>query len=134
MHRFVALLPLPALAVALAACPRAVAPPPPSSPPAFSALHTVPGVPVVIAARAARALQVSGFATRRFGSDSSWAVRSSERAAARLRFVRPSNDSTRVLFEIWLPCVGQARCGEAEAVTFFQRLREEEGLPDVAPE
>ena len=122
------------LAVVLAGCARAAAPAPPSGAPAFSAVQTVSGVPVVIAARATRALQVAGFATRRFSADSTWAVRSSEDAAARLRFVRPANDSTRVLFEIWLPCAGQARCGHAEAKTFFLRIGEEEGLPDVAPE
>jgi hypothetical protein len=96
-------------------------------------VRTVPGVPVVVAARGARALQESGFATRRFGSDSAWAAKSSESAAARLRYVKPSNDSTRVLLELWLPCAGQRGCGLPEAATLFARLTAEEETPELAP-
>lgn len=117
-----------------AACGRVVAPAPPSGAPAFSDVRTVAGVPVVVAARAARALQLSGFSTRRFGSDSAWAAKSSESAAARIRYVRPSNDSTRVLLELWLPCGGTRGCGRAEAATFFARVQEEEGVPELAPQ
>jgi hypothetical protein len=122
-----------AVPLLVTACGHVVATAPPASVPTFSAVHTVPGVPVVVAARAVRALQVSGFTTRRFGSDSAWAAKTSEKAAARVRYVRPSNDSTRVLLELWLPCAGERTCGRAEAVTFFGSLREEEGTPDIAP-
>jgi hypothetical protein len=121
------------LTLALAACGHVVATAPPSGAPALSVVRTVPGVPMVVAARSARSLQESGFATRRFGSDSAWATKSSESAAARLRYVKPSNDSTRVLLELWLPCAGQRGCGQPEAATFFARLTEEEGTPELAP-
>ena len=122
-----------AAALLLAGCARVIATPPPPASPAFSEVQPVAGVPVVLAARAARALQESGFATRRFGSDSIWASRSAESAAVRLRYSRASDDSTRVLFEIWLPCAGTPRCGRAESALFFARLRQEEGMADVAP-
>ena len=117
----------------LTACGHVVATAPPASTPVFSVVHTVPGVPVVVAARASRALQDGGFATRRFGSDSAWAMKSSEKAAARLRYVQPSSDSTKVLLELWLPCAGERTCGRAEAATLIGRLREEDAMPDVAP-
>lgn len=117
----------------LAGCARVIATPPPSDTPAFSEVRVVAGVPVVLAARAARALQESGFATRRFGSDSIWGSRSAESAAVRLRYSRASDDSTRVLFEIWIPCGATTRCGRAESALFFARLRQEEGMADVAP-
>ena len=121
-------------ALLLVACGHVVATAPPSGAPTFSDVRTVAGVPVVVAARAARALQVSGFATRRFGSDSAWAAKSSESAAARIRYVRPSSDSTRVLLELWLPCAGSRGCGRAEAATFFGRIQAEEGVPEIAPQ
>jgi hypothetical protein len=120
--------------LAFLACGHVVATAPPAGTPVFSVVHTVPGVPVVVAARAARALQDGGFATRRFGSDSAWATKSSEKAAARLRYVKPSSDSTKVLLELWLPCAaGDRACGRAEAATLFGRLHEEEGTPEIAP-
>jgi hypothetical protein len=125
--------PIATIAFLSLACGHVVATAPPAAAPAFSVVHTVPGVPVVVAARAVRALQESGFTTRRFGSDSAWAAKPSEKAAARLRYVRPSNDSTRVLLELWLPCAGDRTCGRAEAATLLGRLREEEGAPDIAP-
>jgi hypothetical protein len=124
---------LACIALLSLACGHVVATAPPSSAPTFSAVHVVPGVPVVVAARAVRALQDGGFTTHRFGSDSTWATKSSEKAAARLRYVHPSSDSTRVLLELWLPCAGERTCGHAEAATLFSRLREEEGTPEIAP-
>ena len=93
-----------ALAAAVAACGRIIAPPPPTSPPALSETFMVAGHPATVAARAARTMQEYNYATRRFGSDSTWGWRAADSIAARLRYVRPSSDSTRVLVELWGHC------------------------------
>lgn len=123
------LVPAVVLAAAVgAACGRVVAPPPPSSQPVLVEQRIVPGVPVAVAARAARVFRDAGFITRRFGSDSTWAYRSDGPSAARLRYSRPADDSTRVQVELWLTCVAaDRRCGRAELATLVRRLNEVEG-------
>jgi hypothetical protein len=82
----------------------------------------------VIAARAARALYDISFVTKRFSSDSTWGWQPTDRIAARLRYTRPSRDSTRVLIELWGPCAGPG-CLEPYFVALIGRIQAEEGPP-----
>lgn len=113
-----------------AACGRVVAPPPPTGQPSASEVGMAGGPPVVVAARAARQLQDMGFTTRRFGSDSLWGRRAIEDMNARLRYVSPYRDSTRVLVELWGPCPANQRdCLRREARMILAALNTEEAPP-----
>ena len=85
------------------------------------------GQPTVIAAKAARALYDISFSTKRFSSDSTWGWQASDHIAARLRYTRPSRDSTRVLVELW------GNCGRGCLDQFFGaiigRIQAEEAPP-----
>ena len=106
-----ALVPLAALAAAVtAACGHVIAPPPPATPPQVSEVATLQGHPAVVAAKAARTLQARGWTTKRFGSDSTWGWLKADSAAARIRYTHPSEDSTRILVELWGRCPPNARC------------------------
>ena len=112
------------------ACAGAIAPAPPAGQPSAAEVGMTGGPPVVVAARAARRLQDMGFTTRRFGSDSMWGRRAPEDISARLRFVSPYRDSTRVLVELWGPCPPRQRdCLRAEARLVLQQLNIEDGPP-----
>jgi len=89
----------------------------------------VPGVPITIASRAARALQDYGFVTKRFSSDSTWGWRGNDQIAARLRYTMPSRDSTRVLFELWGPCPDPRTCMRGDMAVIFAHLTAEEAPP-----
>jgi len=123
---------LPTVLLALTgagACGGVIAPPPPSSPPATAQEVVVPGVPITIAARAARALQDYGFVTKRFSGDSTWAWRRTDQIAARFRYTMPSRDSTRVLLELWGECPDSRTCMRGDIAVLFSRLTAEEGPP-----
>ena len=124
--------PLAALAAVavLAACARAVAPAPPSGAPSVNHEAMIEGKRVSVAARGARALQEFGFTTRRFGSDSTWGYRAQSTTAARLRYAQWSDDSTRVLIELWLPCGTGAGCGRGDAARLVNRLQQGEESPE----
>ena len=127
--RRVAIFAAATLAVA-AACAGAIAPAPPAGQPSTAEVGMTGGPPVVVAARAARRLQDMAFTTRRFGSDSRWGRRAPEDISARLRFVSPYRDSTRVLVELWGPCPPRQRdCLRAEARLILQQLNVEDGPP-----
>ena len=98
------------LAPLAAACGHIIAPPPPATPPQISEVATIPGHPAVVAARAARTLADRGWTTKRFGSDSTWGWLKADSAAMRLRYTHPSEDSTRILVELWGRCPADARC------------------------
>jgi len=127
MHR--ALLAL-GVAAALAACAGTVAPAPPSAAPSINVETMIEGKRVSVGARGARALQEFGFATRRFGSDSTWAYRGQSRTSARLRYAQSSSDSTRVLIELWLPCGAGYGCGRRDAMRLIARLQQPEASPE----
>jgi hypothetical protein len=106
-----AALALVAAGLAVLACAGRIAPQPPLSPPAWSAVSTVSGTPIVVAARGARTLQRLSFSTRRFSSDSAWAYRGGDSIHVRLRYAQPTSDSTRALIELWGRCTnGSTRC------------------------
>ena len=114
--------------VAVAACGRVIAPPPPSGAPGLSQEAVVAGQPTVIAAKAARALYDISFTTKRFSSDSTWGWQPTDQIAARLRYARPSRDSTRVLVELWGPC-NEPRCLQHFFQALVARLEAEEAPP-----
>ena len=121
---------LPIILLALAAaCGRVIAPPPPSSPPVAAEETVVPGVPITIAVRAARALQDYGFVTKRFSSDSTWGWRRTDQIAARFRYTTSSGDSTRVFLELWGPCSDAHTCMRGDIHALFARLTLEEAPP-----
>jgi hypothetical protein len=122
---------LSAFALALtAACASAIGKAPPSEEPAFTRIVVVPGAPIVTAAKAARALQDNGYATRRFRSDSTWGSRASDNMNARLRYTSPSSDSTRILVELWGKCErGGRNCFVGELVRLVGALTTEEAPP-----
>ena len=125
-HLLLASIPF-AAALLTFACGRVVAPPPPSGAPGLSQDVVVAGNPTVVAARGARALYDISFVTKRFSSDSTWGWQPSDRIAARLRYTRPTRDSTRVLVELW------GACGERCLAPFFGaiigRIQAEEAPP-----
>ena len=118
------------LAAAAVACARAVASPPPTGAPSANQEVMVGGKRVSVAARGARALQEFGFSTRRFGSDSTWGYRAASTTSARLRYAQWSDDSTRVLIELWLPCGTRTGCGRGDVARLVSRLREGEESPE----
>jgi len=93
-----------------AGCTRVIAPPPPTGAPEATESAMVAGPPISVAARAARVLADFTFTTRRFGSDSTWGYQASDKIHARLRYVRPMQDSTRVILELWGHCGQAPRC------------------------
>ncbi len=119
-----------ATALATACASRVQAPPPPASAPGFSEELVVAGPPVTVAAKAARTLGMFSYNTRRFGADSTWGYRATDRVNIRLRYVRPSRDSTRILAELWGTCErgGQA-CLRGEFAALAAGIRAEEGPP-----
>jgi hypothetical protein len=128
-HTFIARVVLAAAVGLAAGCGRVVAPPPPAGEPVAAQQTVVPGHVMTIAARAARVLQDYGFVTKRFSSDSLWGWRGTDRIAARLRYGMPSNDSTRVLIELWGPCADSRTCMRGDIANIFTRLTAEEEAP-----
>ena len=118
-----------ALSVILIACGRVRAPAPPANAPALSEVITVSGVPIAVAARSARILYELSFITRRFGSDSTWGYQANDSIHARLRYVQPSADSTRVLVELWSPCRPTPGCLRSHLMELSSRLSAEEAPP-----
>ena len=89
----------------------------------------VPGVPIVVAARAARTLEGGNFVTRRFSSDSTWGFRKNGSVSARLRYTAPSSDSTRVLLELWGACEDRHGCLRGDLAEILRGLTTEDGPP-----
>lgn len=114
----------------IAACGRVVAPaPPPTQPDLFEEL-TINGVPVTIAAKSARTLSALQYTTRRFGSDSTWGWRSVDSIHVRLRYQRPSSDSTRIVAEYWGECEdGGNSCLRGEFVLLASGVSAVEAVP-----
>jgi hypothetical protein len=115
--------------VAAAACGRIISPPPPSSAPELTHEVVVQGAPIVVAARGARTLQRYSFNTKRFGPDSTWGFRAADSINARLRYTRPTDDSTRVLIEMWGRCPARQRCFQGDLMVLLAGLVTEEGPP-----
>ena len=103
--------------------------PPPAGQPAAAQIVVVPGVPIVVAARAARTLESINFATRRFSSDSTWGFRKTDALSARLRYTSPSKDSTRVLLELWGTCEDRRGCLRGDIADILRGLTTEDGPP-----
>lgn len=116
-------------ALAIGACARVVAPAPPEGAPSVNRAELFEGTRTPIAARGARALHEFGFSTRRFGADSTWGYRAQSKTAARLRYSQATNDSTRVLIELWLPCGTGFGCGRGDAARLIARLQRGEETP-----
>lgn len=125
MHRA---LTLATIAAALG-CARALASPPPAGQPAATQMVVVAGVPIVVAARAARTLESTNFATRRFSADSTWGFRKNDALSARLRYTSPSKDSTRVLLELWGSCENRGACLRRDIAEILKGLMTEDGPP-----
>lgn len=119
-----------AAGLAVVACGQIVAPAPPSGAPDTMLEGRVAGIPHVLAPRAARRIQDMGFTTKRFSSDSLWAWRAQEQIAARLRFASGSNDSARVLVELWGPCPNNRHpCLRREANMILGALEGQDAAP-----
>lgn len=119
-----------ALVIAAGCVSSVVAPPPPPEMPALTEDFAVAGVPVAVAAKAARTLALLQYTTRRFGADSTWGYRSVDSFHVRLRYVRPSGDSTRVVAEYWGRCEkGGVSCLRGEFVLLASGVATEEGPP-----
>lgn len=114
--------------VAVVACACVIAPPPPDTPPITVLQEVISGVPVFVAAKAARALNDYDFVTRRFSSDSTWGWSARGQVAARLRYTSPSRDSTRVLVELWGPC-RRTGCLRADGLAILAKIKTEEAAP-----
>jgi hypothetical protein len=114
----------------VAACGRVVAPaPPPSAPDLFEQV-TVAGVPTSVAAKAARSLGNLQYITKRFGTDSTWGWRSVDSIHVRLRYQRPSGDSTRVVAEYWGRCEERGpSCLRGEFILLASGIAAEEAPP-----
>lgn len=125
----IGLLTLALTVVVLVACGRVRAPAPPPGAPSLSEVVTVSGVPITVAARAARSLYDLSFITRRFGSDSTWGYQANDSIHARLRYVQPSSDSTRVLVELWSRCRPAPGCLRPHLLALSARLSAEEAPP-----
>lgn len=117
-----------ATVLAAAACGRVISPPPPVAPPDVTHEVVVVGAPVSIAARGARTLYQFGYNTKRFGRDSTWGFRAVDSVNVRLRYTRPSDDSTRVLIEMWGRC-RQRGCLRNDLLSLVGALEAEEGPP-----
>jgi hypothetical protein len=118
-----------ALCLALA-CGRVVAPSPPPSEPDLFETVTVPGVAIALAAKSARTLQDLQYITRRFGSDSTWGFRSVDSFHVRVRYLRSSPDSTRLVGEYWGRCEdGGNSCLRGEFFLLVQGVAAEEVAP-----
>ena len=115
--------------VAAVACGQVVAGAPPSTSPAASEVVVVAGSPVVVAARAARTLRDHSFSTKRFGADSTWALRAVDTTAVRLRYTRPSDDSTRVLVELWGRCARQRACASGAIASLVEGMSTADAPP-----
>ena len=115
--------------LALAACGRIIAPAPPGATPDASDTATFSGVPISVAARAARVLTDLSYTTKRFGSDSTWGFRATDSVHARLRYVRTGGDSTRVLLELWGRCGRQTRCQSGDGVGILMLIGQSEPTP-----
>jgi len=114
----------------LVTCARVQAPPPPASEPGLSQELTVPGVRVVIAAKAARTLALFAYTTKRFGPDSTWGHRAVDDMRVRLRYIMPSSDSTRMLVEYWGRCDrGGVACLKGEFSALAAGIVAEEAVP-----
>ena len=129
MTRARALLVLATIGAA-AACGRVLAPAPPPSQPDLFEQFTIGGVPLTIAAKSARTLSQLQYTTRRFGSDSTWGWRSVDSIHVRLRYQRPSSDSTRIVAEYWGTCEdGGNSCLRGEFVLLASGVSAEEAVP-----
>lgn len=118
-----------ALCLALA-CGRVVAPSPPPSEPDLFETVTLPGVAIALAAKSARTLQDLQYITRRFGSDSTWGFRSVDSFHVRVRYLRASPDSTRLVGEYWGRCEeGGNSCLRGEFFLLVQGVAAEEVAP-----
>lgn len=112
------------------ACASVRAPAPPAMEPALMEEVTVLGAPVTMAAKSARTLALLQYTTRRFGSDSTWGYRSVDSIHVRLRYLRPSSDSTRIVAEYWGRCeTGTPSCLRGEFLLLAQGVTAEEGVP-----
>lgn len=117
-------------ALAIAACGRVVAPAPPPAQPDLFEQFTVSGVPVSIAAKTARTLGNLQYITRRFGSDSTWGYRAVDSIHLRVRYQRPSSDSTRLVAEYWGRCEdGTNSCLRGEFALLAAGVSSEEPVP-----
>ena len=121
-------LALASVAAALG-CARALSSPPPAGQPAATRMVVVSGVRIVVAAHAARTLEGMNFATRRFSADSTWGFRKNDALSARLRYTSPSQDSTRVLLELWGPCENRGACLRRDIAEILNGLMTEDGPP-----
>ena len=118
-----------AVSVALA-CGRVVAPSPPPGEPDLFETVTLPGVSIALAAKSARTLQDLQYITRRFGSDSTWGFRSVDSFHVRVRYLRASPDSTRLVGEYWGRCEdGGNSCLRGEFFLLVQGVTAEEAVP-----
>lgn len=116
--------------VAAVACGGIVASAPPPSEPNLFEDFTIAGVPIAIAAKSARTLGNLQYVTRRFGPDSTWGYRSVDSIHVRLRYLRPSADSTRIVAEYWGRCEeGGNSCLRGEFVLLASGVSAEEGPP-----
>ena len=112
------------------ACGRVVAPSPPPSEPDLFETVTLPGVSIALAAKSARTLQDLQYITRRFGSDSTWGFRSVDSFHVRVRYLRSSPDSTRLVGEYWGRCEdGGNGCLRGEFFLLVQGVAAEEVAP-----
>ncbi len=120
---------IPALCLALA-CGRVVSPSPPPSEPDLFETVTLPGVSIALAAKSARTLQDLQYITRRFGSDSTWGFRSVDSIHVRVRYLRASPDSTRLVGEYWGRCEERGNsCLRGEFFLLVQGVAAEEVAP-----
>jgi hypothetical protein len=112
------------------ACGAVVASAPPPSEPNLFEEFTIAGAPITIAAKSARTLANLQYVTRRFGDDSTWGYRAVDSFHVRLRYVRPSPDSTRVVAEYWGRCEqGGVSCLRGEFVLLANGVGSEEAPP-----
>jgi len=110
------------------ACARVIAPPPPQTAPTVERDTVVAGHPLMVAGRAARALQDNQYLTRRFGHDSTWGYQSTDRIAIRFRYTQ-RGDSTRVRAQAWGRCDGSG-CVRGDLDLLIATLTADE---DAAP-
>lgn len=116
----------------LAACHGVIAPAPPAESADTQMVRQFGGDRRVIAPKAARQLREAGFTTRSFRTDSLWGWRAQEKISARLRYAAgTTDDSTRVLIELWGPCPQGVRrpCLAREAASILAGLLTDEPVP-----
>ena len=88
------------------------------------------GVPVAVAAKAARTLALYAYTTKRFGRDSTWGYRAVDNMSVRLRYTMRSQDSTRMLVEYWGRCErGGVACLRADLTALAAGISQEEAAP-----